>query len=180
MQTDIIALILFLIVSIGLSLYYFNKKDIRHKKLSDKIKYWIIATLLIALSFVVVFTIYIAIVIKIESYYQDKEFTTKEWTDNPDKRFELIKNLMDSKKLNGKNNLEMISVLGQFNTNTAKNKDDIMVNGLYDNFPDTTNTNVDFVYYLGTKPGLLQSPLFLFIWFKNDTVSKYEIRGTYN
>lgn len=147
---------------------------------STKIKYWIKATLLTILTLVVILTIYIVISLKVSTHYEDKVFSTTEWLNNSDKRFELIKDLKDSKKINGKAKLEVISILGEPNTNTPKSEKDIMVNGLYDNFPDTSKTNVDFVYYIGTRPGPLQPEQYFFIWFENDTVSKYIIRGTYN
>ena len=52
----------------------------------------------------------------------------------------------------------------------------------YDNFindlyrSESLNHKTDIIYKLGARKGVLQPIRHLEIWFKNDTVSKYEIR----
>lgn len=147
--------------------------------ITGKKRNWIKWGLFSILALFVIFIIYVVVMINVSDNFEARKFNTTEWKQNPEKRFELVDDLINSKLLDGMSKTEVIEILGPPETNTPKGEKDKKVNGLYSHFPDTTGCGTDLFYFLGTRPGIMQPEQYFFIWLENGTVMKYKIRGTF-
>ncbi len=139
---------------------------------------WLLVSILALVVLYLVFVV-VVVVISVSDNFEARKFNTTDWKQKPEKRFELVDDLMKSKLLDGKSRAEVTKVLGPPETNTPKSEKDKMVNGLYSHFPDTTGSGTDLFYFLGTRPGIMQAEQYFFIWLENGSVMKYKIRGTF-
>ena len=88
------------------------------------------------------------------SYYPDRNFDPNEWKSNPEERYEMSKDLIESKRLIGKTRIEVVQILGSETTSHGENH---------------------ISYELGYVPGMINiDPDYLDIYFENGKVYKVE------
>lgn len=104
--------------------------------------------------------------------FREKAFDTEKWKKEPEDRVLMIEDLEKRKILENKSKTEVINLLGNPEIN----------NSTYENFTDdlykidSLNPKTVIIYRLGARKGVLQPIKHLEVWFKNDTVSRYEMK----
>jgi len=92
------------------------------------------------------------------TYYPNKDFDQNKWKSNIEARYEMSKDIIDSKLLIGKTKKEVVDLLGS----------------------DFYTHGENHIFYdLGFVPGLLNiDPDFLDIYFENEIVNRVEQHGS--
>jgi hypothetical protein len=134
--------------------------------------FWAIYIFLAGISYVILLFILFWIAIFASQDYTKNEFDANKWKKEPGSRVLMIDDLMEKRMLDKKSKGEIINLLGTPESNDTTN--DEFLKDLY--CSDSLSHNTDVIYRLGARSGVLQPIRFLEIWFKNDTVLKYEER----
>lgn len=79
-------------------------------------------------------------VIAIASYHLNRTFSTSKWLNNPEERTAIVDNLLKKHELVGMNEADVVALLGEPNNDS----------GYF-------NADNRYVYYLGTKRGLIST-----------------------
>ena len=108
------------------------------------------------ITYVLAFLIFIAVL----TYTPSNDFSSGAWVADPNKRIELLDDLIDSGKLDNLSKEQVIAMLGQPEQGCKY----------------FTNTKRDMIYFLGPERGLFSiDSEWLLIWFDNGKVNKYEL-----
>lgn len=139
----------FILLILGLPTYYFwkwlLKKYINSEK-NRKIITWALTVLVtpflyVGIALLLIFSI---------CYYPNHDFDRQKWISNREKRYELSKDIMESKMLIGKNKTEIRKLFGD---------------------EGNSDTSDKWSYYLGFRPGIANiDPDYLDIEFKDGKV----------
>lgn len=81
--------------------------------------------------------------------YDKESFTTQKWKSDEDHRYKIVDDLINSNLVDGKSRNQIIELLGE---PCDYNEDGGYIEYIYKN--DTLTRDSDFVYSIGTKPGI--------------------------
>lgn len=149
-----------------------RKNKINQVKISKQIIYWLIYVLLAGVSFIVLLIILFWTSVLVSYDWREKAFDAEKWKKEPNTRVLMIDDLMKRKILEYKSKTEVLNLLGKPESNDSTY--DNFINDLYRS--ESLNHKTDIIYKLGARNGVLQPVRHLEIWFKNDTVLRYENR----
>lgn len=147
-----------------------NKKN--ESRISKHITYWVVNGLLTLILYVLLLFIYFLIMVLTAYDSTEKRFDAAIWKKEPKIRVLMIEDLKSQKILENKSKAEVLNMLGNPESNDSTY--DNFINNLYRS--ESLNHKTDIIYKLGARKGVLQPIRHLEIWFKNDTVLRYEIR----
>lgn len=147
-----------------------NKKN--ESRISKHITYWVVNGLLTLILYVLLLFIYFLIMVLAAYDSTEKRFDAAIWKKEPKIRVLMIEDLKSQKILENKSKAEVLNMLGNPESNDSTY--DNFINNLYRS--ESLNHKTDIIYKLGARKGVLQPIRHLEIWFKNDTVLRYEIR----
>lgn len=134
-------------LALGLSLFW----SLVFRSTKNTVKKRIIILLLSLASAPAIYLGLMMLIIAGISYYPDRGFDRAQWKHKPDKRYELTKDLINSRVLIGKTKAEVMAMLGKENGNETEE--------------DLWYYNIGFVASIGNiDPDMLE------IQFKNDRV----------
>ena len=134
------------------------------------IVYWLAYLAIIVVSYIVLLIIVFWIITLTSSDYRKIEFDAHRWKNEPGTRVIMVDDLIERRLLENKSRKEVMTMLGKPASNDTTF--DSTINDLYR--IDSLRHDTDFIYELGARRGMLQRLRFLEIWFKNDTVCRYE------
>ena len=149
-----------------------RKDKIKQDKISKQIIYWFIYVLLAGISFIILLIILFWTFVLVSYGWREKAFDAEKWKKEPNTRVLMIDDLMKRKILENKSKTEVLNLLGKPESNDSTY--DNFINDLYRS--ESLNHKTDIIYKLGARNGVLQPVRHLEIWFKNDTVLRYEDR----
>ncbi len=144
-------IVYFILIVLAIPLFFMWRAIFRRYIKTEKTR--IIATWLTTIvSAPVLYACIILLFLSAIEYYPNRDFNKQDWMDNPDRRFELSKDIIKSKMLLGKNYKEVMQILGEVGNDTSSQ---IMY------------------YYLGYEPTLMNThPSTLFVEFGDGKVIK--------
>ncbi|WP_199141746.1 hypothetical protein [Pedobacter sp. ASV12] len=102
-------------LALGLSLFW----SLVFRSAKNTVKKRIIIVLLTLASAPAVYLGLAMLLIAGMTYHPNRDFDQERWKSEPDKRYELTKNLINSQVLIGKNKSEVIAILGKESSNKA-------------------------------------------------------------
>jgi hypothetical protein len=137
-----------------------------------QIIYWFVYILLTSILYVILLIIIFWTFVLATHDSREKSFNTEKWKKEPKIRVLMIDDLMKRKILENKSKSEVLNLLGKPESNDSTY--DSFINDLYRS--ESLNHKTDIIYKLGARNGVLQPMRHLEIWFKNDTVLRYENR----
>lgn len=149
-----------------------KKEQIKQAKILKQIIYWLFYVLLTSISFIILLIILFWTFVLVSYDWREKAFDAEKWKKEPKTRVLMFEDLKNEKLLENKSKAEVLKLLGNPESNDSIN--DYFINDLYRS--ESLNHKTDIIYELGARKGVLEPIRHLEIWFKNDTVSKYEIR----
>ncbi len=151
----------FFSICVGFILYMTLKSVLRRRRQISlrKIYFWGIVALLLPIGYILSILSFFYFL----SYTPTHEFSEKAWENEPDKRVEIIDDMMERRLLDGLTREDVVALLGKPDDNTSQFR----------------SLNWDMIYHLGPESGVFRiDSEWLLIWLKNDTVAKYEVRKT--
>jgi hypothetical protein len=150
-----------------------RSKKIKEEELgiSRQIIHWIFYILWAGILYIFLLNVFFWIFVLATNDWREESFDSEKWKKEPNTRVLMIEDLKNQKILDNKSKTEVINLLGNPN-----NKDSTYENFIDDLYKsDSLNPKTNIIYRLGARNGVLQPIRHLEIWFRNDTVSKYEI-----
>jgi hypothetical protein len=150
-----------------------RSKKIKEEELgiSRQIIHWIFYILWAGILYIFLLNVFFWIFVLATNDWREESFDSEKWKKEPNTRVLMIEDLKNKKILDNKSKTEVINLLG--NPNNKDSTYENFINDLYKS--DSLNPKNDIIYRLGARNGVLQPIRHLEIWFRNDTVSKYEI-----
>jgi hypothetical protein len=150
-----------------------RSKKIKEEELgiSRQIIHWIFYILWAGILYIFLLYVFFWIFVLATNDWREESFDSEKWKKEPNTRVLMIEDLKNKKILDNKSKTEVINLLG--NPNNKDSTYENFINDLYKS--DSLNPKNDIIYRLGARNGVLQPIRHLEIWFRNDTVSKYEI-----
>ena len=149
-----------------------KKSKAKESRISKQITFWGVYGLLTVILYILLLIISFWIMVLVAYDWTENKFDAEKWKKEPNTRVLMIEDLNKQKRLENKSKTEVLNLLGNPESNDSTY--DNFINDLYRT--ESLNHKTDIIYKLGTRNGILQPIRHLEIWFKNDTVSRYEIR----
>lgn len=151
-----------------------HSKKIKEEQLgiSRQIIHWLFYILWAGILYIFLLYVFFWIFLFATYDFREKAFDSEKWKKEPKTRVIMIEDLKKRKILKNKSKTEVINLLGnpEYNDSTYENFTDDLYR------IDSLNPKTDIIYRLGARKGVLQHIRLLEVWFKNDTVSRYEIK----
>jgi len=164
--------IIYLSLTFWIAFKRWKKSKTNESRMSKQITYWVVYGLLTLILYILLLIIYFWITVLVASDSTENRFDAEIWKKEPKIRVLMIEDLKSKKILENKSKAEVLNMLGNPESNDSTY--DNFINDLYRS--ESLNHKTDIIYKLGARKGVLQPIRHLEIWFKNDTVSRYEIR----